>query len=124
MSYLNLLILKYFYPPKKVNKRVEEICKTLGTKTVKVKNSSRNKGKNLSRGESTSLQKRPLMMEHELVELGHERHPDADIGLKVMLFKENQRSFIMNKIIYFEEEAFNERVAYSKANLPEIPLLN
>ncbi len=123
-SIIENLATEVIYPPKKVNKRVEEICKTLGTKTVKVKSNSRNKGKHSSRGESTSLQKRPLMMEHELVELGHERHPNADIGLKVMLFKENQRSFIMNKIIYFEEDAFNERVAYSKANVPDIPLLN
>jgi type IV secretion system protein VirD4 len=111
------------YPPKTVNSRVKEICETLGTKTVKVKGDSKTRGKNLSKSISTSLQKRQLMMPSELVELGHVRHETADIGLKTLMFKENQRSFIMDKIIYFDEPIFKERMMFSTENVPVIPLL-
>jgi type IV secretion system protein VirD4 len=111
------------YPPKTVNNRVKEICETLGTKTVKVDSNSRSSGKNMSKSRSTNLQKRQLMMPSELVELGHVRHETADIGLKTLMFKENQRSFIMDKIIYFDEPIFKERMIFSTENIPVIPLL-
>lgn len=117
------LAAEVIYPPKKVNERVKEICETLGTKTVKVHSHSRSKGKNVSRSRNTNLQKRQLMMPSELVELGHIRHETVDIGLKTLLFKENQRSFIMDKIIYFEEPIFKQRMTYSTENVPTIPLL-
>lgn len=117
------LATEVIYPPKKVNQRVKEISETLGTKTVKVEGESTSRGKHMSRGRNITKQKRPLIMPHEIVELGHERHATADLGLKTLMFKENQRSFIMNKIIYFEEEAMSQRVEYSKSNVPEIPLL-
>ena len=117
------LSLEVIYPPKKVNSRVKEICETLGTKTVQVSSKSRTSGKNVSRSLNKAPQKRQLMMPSELVELGHERHSTADIGLKTLVFKENQRSFIMDKIIYFDEPAFLKRMEFSKANVPVIPLL-
>lgn len=117
------LAAEVIYPPKKVNERVKEICETLGTKTVKVHSHSRSKGKNVSRSRNTNLQKRQLMMPSELVELGHIRHETVDIGLKTLIFKENQRSFIMDKIIYFEEPIFKQRMTYSTENVPTIPLL-
>ncbi|UJF17245.1 type IV secretory system conjugative DNA transfer family protein [Vibrio sp. SS-MA-C1-2] len=117
------LIAEVIYPPKKVNARVKEISETLGTKTVKVESESKSTGKHRNKSKSTSLQKRPLIMPHEIVELGHVRHATVDIGLKTLMFKENQRSFVMDKIIYFEEKGFSERVDYSKKHVPEIPLL-
>ena len=63
------------------------------------------------------------MMPHELVELGYEKHPNADIGVKTLMFKENQRAFIMNKLISFDDPLFNDRIQYSKKNIPVIPLL-
>lgn len=117
------LSAEVIYPPKKVNERVKEICETLGTKTEKVHSHSRSRGKSSSRSRNTSLQKRQLMMPSELVELGHIRHESVDIGLKTLIFKENQRSFIMDKIIYFEEPIFKNRMTYSTKNIPTIPLL-
>ena len=112
------------YPPKQVNSRVKEICETLGTKTVKVNSHSRSSGKGVSKSRNSSLQKRQLLMPSELVELGHVRHESVDIGLKTLMFKENQRSFIMDKIIYFDEPIFLERMIFSTENIPTIPLLN
>ncbi|MGD1336093.1 type IV secretory system conjugative DNA transfer family protein [Vibrio harveyi] len=111
------------YPPKDVDARVEAISKTLGTKTVKVRNHSENKGGKTSKGNSWSYQKRPLMMPHEICELGHKMHPKAPIGVDVLLLKENQRAFIMQKNIYFDQPEFVERIEHSKANTPEIPKL-
>ncbi|WP_150139627.1 type IV secretory system conjugative DNA transfer family protein [Candidatus Enterovibrio escicola] len=118
------LATEVIYPPKRVNQRVKEISETLGTKTVKVEGESTSRGKHISRGRNVTKQKRSIIMPHEIVELGHERHATADLGLKTLMFKENQRSFIMNKIIYFEEEVMSKRVKYSQANIPEIPLLH
>ncbi|OEF63575.1 conjugal transfer protein TraK [Vibrio cyclitrophicus 1F175] len=117
------LVSEVIYPPKKVTQRVKEISESLGYKTVKVKSNSVNKGQKLSKGESTNLQRRALMMPHELVELGYEKHAKADIGTRVMMFKENQRGFIMDKLISFDEPVFVERIEYSKQHIPSVPLL-
>lgn len=121
---LSNLACEIIYPPKVVNKRVKEISDTLGTKTVKVKSDSVSQGKKqYSKGKNTTSQKRELMKPDELVALGFIRHKTVDIGLKVLLLKESQRSFIMNKIIYFEEGVMLSRVDYSRNNIPDIPLL-
>jgi len=121
---LENLATEVIFPPKKVNARVKEISETLGTKTVRVKGDSRSHGKGVSRSVNYSLQKRPLIMPSEIVELGHIKHETADIGTKTLLFKENQKAFIMDKIIYFDEPIFKERMEYSTQNIPTIPLLN
>jgi type IV secretion system protein VirD4 len=117
------LATELIYPPKKVTQRVKEISETMGTKTVWVESRSISKGKNYSRSRNKTPQKRAIMMPHEIVELGYEKHPTVDIGTKSLIFKENQRSFVANKIIYFEDELLNERVVYSKNNVPIIPSL-
>ncbi|WDZ75018.1 type IV secretory system conjugative DNA transfer family protein [Vibrio harveyi] len=112
------------YPPKEVDDNVRRLSDTLGTKTVKKRKISRSTGKGSSRTTSEDELKRPLMMPHEIVELGFEKHPIAkELGIKTLILKENQRPFIAEKIIYFEELVFAERVKYSEANIPEIPRL-
>ena len=118
------LAVELIYPPKKVDQRTKEISETLGYKTVKVKSDSVNKGDKFSKGQSTSQQKRALMMPHELVEMGYEKHPKNDkLGVNVLLLKENQRSFKMKKLISFDDEMFSERIKYSTEHIPAIPLL-
>ncbi len=111
------------YPPSKVDANVKAISETLGTKTVKVRNHSENRGDKKTKGNSWSYQKRPLMMPHEICELGHKMHPKAPIGTDVLLIKENQRPFIMKKIIYFDEPALQSRVEFSKKQVPDVPYL-
>ena len=115
------------YPPKDVTPRVKQISETLGTKTVLVRNHSSNDthslGLNSKQSRSFTKQRRALLMPHEICELGYKQHPKIPIGLDVLLLKENQRSFVMEKIIYPFDEAINSRVEYSKNNIPEIPLL-
>ena len=117
--------VKVVYPPKKVNENVRRLSETLGTKTVKKRKVSRSTGKGGSRTISDDEQKRPLMMPHEIIELGFEKHPVAtQLGIKTLILKENQRPFIAEKIIYFEEPVFAKRVEYSEGNVPDIPLLS
>lgn len=117
------LAVEVVYPPKEVDAYVEKISKTLGTKTVKARANSSSQGKSSSKGQNTTQQKRSLMMPHEIVELGHKMHPNADIGTDILLLKENTRPFIMKKLIYFDEPVMQARVKHSLENIPEIPLL-
>lgn len=113
------------YPPKEVDENTKRLSATLGTKTVKKRKISRSSGKGSSRTINNEELKRDLMMPHEIVELGFEKHPVAkDLGLKTIIVKENQRPFIANKIIYFDEPNLLERVQYSEKNIPDIPFLN
>lgn len=117
------LAVKVIFPPKEVDDSVKRLSETLGTKTVRVASHSNSQGKTTSKTYNTSPQKRPLMMPHEIIELGMELHPKAPLGMKTLLVKENQRAFIMEKIIYFDEPILLSRVNYSMANIPEIPKL-
>lgn len=121
---LKNLAARVVFPPKEVDDSVKRLSDTLGTKTVKVKSDSRSKGKGISTSANTSKQKRPLMMPHEIIELGTILHKTAPLGIKTILIKENQRPFIMDKIFYFDEPILLERVNYSINNTPEVPLLS
>lgn len=116
--------VRVVYPPKEVDETAKRVSDTLGTKTVKKRKVNRSLGKHASRSISDEEIKRPLMMPHEVVELGFEKHPVATkVGVKTLILKENQRPFIANKIIYFDEPTLACRVDYAKANIPDIPLL-
>ncbi|EGU31287.1 conjugal transfer protein TraK [Vibrio ichthyoenteri ATCC 700023] len=116
------MAVKQIYPPKEVNELAKSLSETLGYKTVKVKSRSRAKGKNSSTTISESEQKRALMLPQEIVELGFEMY--KGVGLKQLIIMENMRPFIADKIIYFDDPAFMERVNYAKCNPPKIPLLD
>lgn len=120
---MNNLAVEVVFPPKEVDASVKTLSETLGTKTVKVKNNSVAHGKNRSRSDNYTLQKRPLLYPHEIKDLGNEMHPLVDVGIKTILIKENQRPFIMDKIIYFNEPVFAKRVSFAQAHIPTIPLL-
>ncbi|WP_299496374.1 type IV secretory system conjugative DNA transfer family protein [uncultured Shewanella sp.] len=120
---LSNLGARVIFPPKEVDDSVKRLSETLGTKTVKVKNKSISRGKHPSTTRNSTPHKRALMMPHEIVELGMEKHETAPLGKKSILLKENQRAFIMDKIFYFDEPILNERVEYSKNNIPTIPLI-
>ena len=64
------------------------------------------------------------MLPQEIVELGFEKVPDSNMGLKQIILMENMRPFIADKIIYYKDPAFMNRVQYSIDNIPEIPLLD
>jgi len=119
------LAAEIIFPPKEVTNRVKEISTSLGTYTFKDKNKSLS-GKfmgNTTTSNNYSKQSRELLKPHELIELGFEKHPIIPVGVKALVLKENQRSFIMNKLISPFEPVINDRIEYSLANVPEIPLL-
>lgn len=117
------LAVELIYPPKKVTQHTKNLSETFGYKTVKKTSRSRSHsmGKNRSTTDADREEKRALMLPQEIVELGFEKY--MGVGLKEIVIMENMRPFKANKIIYFDEPVFAERVKYSQANLPEIPLL-
>ena len=120
---LDNLAVKIIYPPKEVDQHVKNLSETLGYKTVKHKSNSRTNSINsTSRTASDKEDKRALMLPQEIKELSFEKK--SNVGLKELIVMENMRAFICNKIIYFDEEIFQERVEYSLNNIPEIPLLD
>ncbi|WP_242452979.1 type IV secretory system conjugative DNA transfer family protein [Photobacterium damselae] len=115
--------IESIYPPKRVDENVNRISETLGYKTVKTKTKSRTKGKSPSTTYGEKEDKRALMLPQEIVELGFEKVENSNMGLKQLLLIENMRPFIANKIIYYKDPAFMNRVQYSMDNVPTVPLL-
>lgn len=114
---------KIIFPPKEVNKTAENLSKTLGTKTVSVKSKSRTYGKHASRSVSSPLQKRDLMMPHEIVALGNKLYKNTNIGEKIFYIKDNLSPLIMNKVIYFDEPIFIERLKQGKNYPIDVPVI-
>ncbi|WP_439295225.1 type IV secretory system conjugative DNA transfer family protein [Lonepinella sp. BR2882] len=116
-------MIQLVYPPKEVNENTNRISETLGYKTVKTKETSYTyTGTSRSRNVSTKKERRALMLPQEIVELGTINHKSG-VSLKEIVIMEKVKPFIADKIIYFDEPAFNNRKEYSVANIPEIPLL-
>ncbi|APX10124.1 MULTISPECIES: type IV secretory system conjugative DNA transfer family protein [Vibrio harveyi group] len=120
------LAVELIYPPKKVTEHTKQLSETIGYKTVKHKSRSRSRGAtDVATANVTDADredKRALMLPQEIVELGYEKY--MGVGLKEIVIMENMRPFIADKIIYFDDPAFMERVDYAKQNVPEIPLLD
>ena len=113
------LAVTVVFPPKNVDAATKALSETLGYKTIKIKNKSWGKH---GVSYSGSEQKRALVLPQEIVGLGFERY--KGVGLKELIIMENMRPMIANKIIYFDEPRFMERVNYSILNIPTIKLLN
>ncbi|EPN0316298.1 type IV secretory system conjugative DNA transfer family protein [Vibrio vulnificus] len=118
------LAVEIVYPPKKVTEHTKQLSETLGYKTVKHKSRSRSRsmGNPTSTTDADREDKRALMLPQEIVELGYEKY--MGVGLKELIIMENMRPFKANKIIYFDEPAFMDRVDFALNNVPEIPLLD
>lgn len=101
---------KLFYQPDDL-KDAKEYSELLGYYTLKNKSRSRQPGK-AGLGTSESDQKRALMLPQELRELG--------FG-KVIVFKKNTKPILADKVIYYKDPAFADRM-----NLPppEVPVLS
>lgn len=97
---------KLLYQPDDL-KDAEEYSKLLGYYTLKNKSRSRQLDK-AGRSENESDQKRALMLPQELRELG--------FG-KVIVLKKNTKPILADKIIYYSDPAFKDRI-----NLPTPPV--
>lgn len=115
--------VELFYPPKEVDESVKKMSETLGYYDMKVVSTSVSKGKSSSKSTSTSIQKRALMLPQEIVELRDIKH-GSGMALREIVKSEFSRSFIADKIVYFDEPYFVERKKYAETHIPNIPVLN
>ena len=108
----NHALMIMYAPSPVVQSDANEYSEMLGYETVKSKNKSKSfsgVGGNGSRSESESDQKRALMLPQEIKELGQWRE---------IVSLENCKPILCDKIKYFEDPAFLERI---NKPVPEIP---
>jgi type IV secretion system protein VirD4 len=101
---------KLLYQPDDL-KDAEEYSKLLGYDTVKSKSRTRQLDK-AGRSENESDQKRALLLPQELRELGFK---------KVIVLKKNAKPILADKIIYYEDPAFEGRISLPP---PPVPVLS
>jgi len=101
---------KLLYQPDDL-KDAEEYSKLLGYDTVKSKSRTRQLDK-AGRSENESDQKRALLLPQELRELGFK---------KVIVLKKNTKPILADKIIYYEDPAFDGRISLPP---PPVPVLS
>lgn len=117
--------LSIIFPPKEIDDSVRELSETLGYKTVKTPTTSiTTSSSGSSRNRGYRLDRRALLLPQEIIDLGIEKAPQTDVGLNQIILMENMKPFIAEKIIYFQEPMFMDRVKFSKDNIPSVPLLN
>lgn len=95
-------------------KLAEEYSKALGTKTVRIKNQSINKGKNGSATDNYSEVARALMLPQEVNELPYHEELIFVQGTK----KTPPIKIRARKIFWYEEDVFNERAHMTPPTIP------
>ncbi|MFI3256050.1 MAG: type IV secretory system conjugative DNA transfer family protein [Psittacicella sp.] len=120
--------MRVVYPPKKVDEDAEEISKTLGNKTFKIKTKGLSRGQGTSKSINEQVNSRALMLPQEVVELGMENYvtregKETQFKINSLIMSEGIKPFIAHKIVYFDEPIFMQRVKYSEKNQPKITSL-
>ncbi|HAG4612904.1 TPA: type IV secretory system conjugative DNA transfer family protein [Salmonella enterica] len=115
-----------YYPPKAKNELTKKISEEIGVMDMKVTklSDSRSGGKGgNSRSRSHEIVERPVLLPEEINALRDVKNKAKNIAVREIIMSEYTRPFIANKIIWFEEEVFKERVGVSKSNPVDIPVL-
>jgi len=102
--------LQILYAPRE-QKDANEYSEMLGTFTMKNTSKSRSFGKSTGRSESTSDNRRPLLLPQEFKELGQD---------KEVIMLENTKPILCDKIRYYEDPVFTARLL----DPPAVPTLD
>lgn len=108
----NHALMVMYAPSPTVQQDANEYSEMLGYQTVHSKSKSKSFGRNVSKSQSISDQRRALMLPQELRELG----PENEI-----VNLENCKPIKCNKIRYYLDENFKERCNMA---IPDIPVLD
>lgn len=109
-TFLTNHALQILYAPRE-QKDANEYSEMLGTFTMKNKSNSRSFGKSTGRSESTSDNRRALLLPQEFKELGQD---------KEVIMLENTKPILCSKIRYYEDPVFKPRLL----SPPAVPLLD
>ena len=92
--------------------------------TVIKKSDSRSGGKGgSSRTRNHEIVERPVLLPEEINALRDVKNKAKNIAVREIIMSEFTRPFVANKIIWFEEEEFINRVSIAKKNIVPIPVL-
>lgn len=116
--------VELYYPPKSINETAKAISEKIGVRDEKVTSTSRsNQSGKTSRSKSISIEKRPALLPEEIVSLRDNKNKTGNMAVREIILSDYCRPIIANKIIYFEEPVFMERVNFSRNNPISIPYL-
>lgn len=115
-----------YYPPKVKNELAKKISEEIGVMDMKVtkKSDSSGGGKGgRSKSRSFDTLERAVLLPEEIVALRDEKNKTKNMAIREIVVSEYTRPFIANKIIWFEEKIFKERVDIAKKNPVSMPVL-
>lgn len=115
-----------YYPPKVKNELAKKISEEIGVMDMKVtKKSDSSSGAQGGRSNSRShdVVERPVLLPEEIVSLRDVKNKTKNMAIREIVVSEYTRPFIANKIIWFEEDTFKERVDIAKNNPVLMPVL-
>ncbi|MCE5165608.1 type IV secretory system conjugative DNA transfer family protein [Plesiomonas sp. PI-19] len=118
--------VELYYPPKSINDTAKSISEKIGVRDMKVTkhSDSRSSGKGgSSRSRNHDVISRAVLLPEEIVSLRDHKNKTGNMAVREIILSDYCRPFIANKIIYFEEPVFMERVNYAKNNPVSIPYL-
>ncbi|OLF56808.1 conjugal transfer protein TraK [Aeromonas veronii] len=116
--------VELYYPPKTVNNTAKAISEKIGKRDIKVNSKSRSSSSGkISRSDSTNTEGRAVLLPEEIVSLRDHKNKTGGMAVREIILSDYCRPFIANKIIYFEEPIFMERVNFSRKNPVEIPFV-
>jgi len=115
-----------YYPPKAKNELTKKISEEIGVMDMKItkKSDSSGGGKGgKSRSRNFEVIERPVLLPEEITALRDIKNETKNMAIREIVVSEYTRPFVANKIIWFEEEVFKERVDIAKNNPVLIPVL-
>jgi type IV secretion system protein VirD4 len=116
--------VELYYPPKSINNTAKAISEKIGVRDEKVTSTSRSSQMGrTSHSKSVSLQSRAALLPEEIVSLRDHKNKTRNMAVREIVISDYCRPFIANKIIYFEEETFMERVKFARESPIDIPFL-
>lgn len=116
--------VELYYPPKTINETAKSISEKIGKRDQKIKNRSRSSsGGKISHSDSTNTEGRAVLLPEEIISLRDHKNKGGNMSIREIVMSDYCRPFIANKIIYFEEPVFMERVNFARKNPIEIPFL-
>ncbi|EGH9360832.1 type IV secretory system conjugative DNA transfer family protein [Salmonella enterica] len=125
-TFIKNCAVELVYPPRDVDDSVKEISERIGIRDEKIKRKSKSDNRGTAGGSNSTshdVVSRAVLLPDEIVELGKIKNKSETMKVKEIILSEACYPFIADKIVYFEEPIFIERVKIAKQNPVEIPKL-
>lgn len=125
-TFIKNCAVEIVYPPRDVDDTVNEISERCGVYDHKIKRKSKSDNRGSAGGSNSTnydVISRAVLLPDEIVSLGKIKNKSETMKVREIILSEVCYPFIADKIVYFEDPVFMERVKIAKENRIEIPLL-